>query len=106
MITENNIGNSISDTNTMVTGSAAPMASANTFIPSSHSTGILFENSVRQQQSDFELGITETTKSTELLLNNGAVLNGLNLTLNNDMMNSFMRGEIMAKRTEDKFTSS
>lgn len=63
------------------------MASGTSMQTSAHSTGLMFENSVTQQNSAFLLGTTSTVQGSKGLLDTFS-LKGSRLSLENDLANS------------------
>jgi len=63
-----NQNTSTSDSNAMVVGSSPPMAAGSNMLSSANSLGLMFEQSIRQQQNDFQIGLAKTIKSTPNLL--------------------------------------
>lgn len=66
-------------------GIAGAMASGNTMQTSAHSTGLLFEQSIAQQNNQFQLAMTNTINGSKDLLTKNVNLKGTHLALKNDL---------------------
>jgi len=82
-----------SDSSTMVVGSSAPIASGTTMLAGANSLGLLFEESIRQQQNDFQLGLTKTIKSTPDLLAKRNNIKGRKVELKNALVATLLKME-------------
>ena len=69
----------------MVIGVTGAMASGDSMQTSAHSIGLLFEQSVTQQNNDFQLGMTSNSMLTRNLLAHRVNLKGRKLEMENGL---------------------